>query len=43
MTQTTGMPTEKYKAESQASLLPEIVEMAAHVTTPVTMARAYNQ
>jgi hypothetical protein len=36
--QTTGMPTEKYDDESHASLLPEIVDIAPHVRTPIMIA-----
>lgn len=42
-TQITGRPAEKYHDESQASLLPEIAEIAVHARTPVTMESTYNQ
>src|SRR5215213_2370487 len=42
-TQITGMPTEKYHDESQASRRPLAAEMTAHVRAPITMATVTNQ
>jgi len=42
-TQTIGMPTEKYKEESQASLFPDAADTSAHTDTPHTIATRYSQ
>lgn len=41
--QTAGMPIEKYKAESHASLLPDAVEIITHISAPPATAAINSQ
>ena len=41
--QTAGIPTEKYKPESHASLFPDVVEINTHISAPAPAATISNQ